>query len=267
MARKHFLVPLISTILISASGWADFESAAETYRMRNYAAAFQQFLPLAEQGDRRAQTIIAMMYKYGEAVEEDKAESFRWYSKAAEQGYAPAQFQLGEMYAEGIGVERNLEMAIAWLSNAADGGFAKAAARLSELDAGGHEVAAKKEPVPWSQPWNLRLPDDVRFGDKAAAPPTEPDEVTDIYRVQLGAMRSLASANRLWSIIRDPNRDLFNGLEPIFKSSLPGTKVLYRLQTGPFDSILTAKRFCDQLMDRGVTTGCLPIYSSDDSNS
>lgn len=261
------MLALCASMLISTHLWADFESAADAYRLRNYASAYLQFLPLAEQGDPRAQTIIAMMYKFGEAVEQDKVESFKWYGKAAEQGYAPAQYLVGEMYANGFGVEIDRSKAIIWLSKAAAAGYAKADNKLAELKGRPEFINAQRdEPIPWSQAWNLRLPDDIRYGVPAPAP-TKTEKNRDIYRVQLGAMKSLASASRLWSIVRDPNKDLFKGLEPFFKSDLPHKRIKYRLQTGPFDSLLTAKQFCDQLLDRGVTTGCLPILPHDDANS
>lgn len=266
MARKRWLLPLTVTCLVSLQSWADFESAAEVYRMRDYAAAFEQFLPLAEQGDHRAQTVIAMMYKFGEAVKQDKLESFKWYSKAAEQGYPPAQFQVGEMYATGVGVEMDMAKAIAWLSRAADAGFGQANDRLSELNAGGRPAEpAREDPIPWSQAWNLRLPDDIRYGS-AVSPPSKTEPTREVYRVQLGAMKSLASANRLWHIVRDGHTDLFQGLEPVFKATRPGVPVLYRIQTGPFDSISAAGGFCSRLIARGLATGCLPIPADDNSD-
>lgn len=259
---------MLAAIVISSQSWADFESAAEVYRQRDYTSAFRLFLPLAEKGDPRAQTVIAMMYKYGEATKQDVVESFKWYGKAAEQGYAPAQFQVGEMYNEGIGVAIDPGKALVWLSKAADSGFTKANDKLAELKTS-LAVSEKNEPKAWSQASRLRLPDDIRYGT-AVAPANATDKnselkIREIFRVQLGAMKSLASANRLWNAIRDRNRDLFEGLEPIYNSTMPGMRVLYRLQTGSFDSLRTAKQFCDQLIDRGVTTGCLPIQSSTDS--
>lgn len=259
---------MLAAIVISSQSWADFESAAEVYRQRDYTSAFRLFLPLAEKGDPRAQTVIAMMYKYGEATKQDVVESFKWYGKAAEQGYAPAQFQVGEMYNEGIGVAIDPGKALVWLSKAADSGFTKANDKLAELKTS-LAVSEKNEPKAWSQASHLRLPDDIRYGT-AVAPANATDKnselkIREIFRVQLGAMKSLASANRLWNAIRDRNRNLFEGLEPIYNSTMPGMRVLYRLQTGSFDSLRTAKQFCDQLIDRGVTTGCLPIQSSTDS--
>jgi len=261
----RFFLCLFAASLISIQSWADFDTAAKAYRLRNYTSAFQQFLPLAEQGDPRAQTVIAMMYKYGEAVEQDQEESFRWYGKAADQGYVPAQYVIGEMVAAGVGVEADKEKAIVWLSLAADAGFTKAIEKLADLKAGVESIKlSREEPIAWSQAWNLRLPDHVRYG----MPESSPNETDrEIYRVQLGAMKSLASAHRLWSIVRDPNKDLFEGLKPIYKSNPPGNQVIHRLQTGPFESLKTAKRFCEQLVDRGVTSGCLPVRSKNDSNS
>ena len=170
---------LIAAILIAAQSWAaqspaDFETAADAYRQRNYTAAFRQFLPLAEQGDSRSQMVIALMYKYGEGVDQDEAESFKWYARAADQGHAPAQFLLGEMYARGTGVEMDMQQAIVWLSKAADAGFAKAAEKLAELEAIPESIrSGRDEPVPWSRAWNLGLPDEIRYDGTVSSPPKD----------------------------------------------------------------------------------------------
>ena len=45
----------------------------------------------AEQGDAEAQAKLGEIYKFGEGVQQDDAESLRWYRLAAAQGNATAQ--------------------------------------------------------------------------------------------------------------------------------------------------------------------------------
>lgn len=231
---------------------ADFETAANAYRSSDYVAAYTEFLPLAESGDPRAQTVIGMMYKYGESVQQSYEESFRWYLLAAEQGYAPAQFNLGEMCAAGLGVEADREQAIRWFTSAAELGYSRANDRLLELNVSLDDpTISSDEIIPWSKNWNFTLPVKANL---ALASYTE-------YRVQLGAMASLSSANRLWNLIQGANTDLFGHLEPFFKRSDRDRGTVYRLQAGPFNTLADAKTFCAELELRGVQSGCLPLRS------
>ena len=45
----------------------------------------------AEQGYADAQYRLALMYDYGEEVEQDYSQAFKWYQRSANQGYANAQ--------------------------------------------------------------------------------------------------------------------------------------------------------------------------------
>ena len=54
--------------------------------------AFQDLLPLAEQGHEGAQIRLALMFRNGWGVSKDVAEAEKWYRKAAEQGDSDAQY-------------------------------------------------------------------------------------------------------------------------------------------------------------------------------
>src|SRR5208283_394967 len=77
------------------------------------------WLPLAEQGDARAQSNLALMYANGRGVPQDYAAAVSWYLKAAEQGDAEAQSNLGLMYVNGRGVPRDYVSALMWFNLAA----------------------------------------------------------------------------------------------------------------------------------------------------
>lgn len=52
----------------------------------------------AEQGYADAQYRLALMYDYGEDIEQDYAQAFKWYQRSANQGYSEVQYNLGWMF-------------------------------------------------------------------------------------------------------------------------------------------------------------------------
>jgi SPOR domain/Sel1 repeat len=239
---------------------ADFDSAADTYRNKDYSRAMEEFRPLAEQGDPRAQTVLALMYKYGEGTRRDLASAFAWYSKAAELGYAPAQYHTGNMLAEGIGVDVDVNAAITWLTRSAESGFSRANNKLEELNALKVTLDSPvDEYIPWSQSWDFNLPNRMRFNpdDDSAY-----SAVTPIpnYRVQLGAMSSKRSAEQLWLQLSSDNPALFAGRSLLVKESMRPDRAIYRVQTGPFDTRDEARSFCANLVNSSEKViGCLAI--------
>ena len=61
-----------------------FDQGAALYRDQNYAAALPIFLALAKQGDVQAQTVLAMMFRYGEGTPVDSETALSVYRLAAE---------------------------------------------------------------------------------------------------------------------------------------------------------------------------------------
>ena len=132
-------------LLATSSVFADsalFEKGAYAYKSGDYETALAVFRPLAENGDTRAQSILALMYSYGEGVPVDYRESARWYRRAAEQNSKVAQYNLGMLYLEGKGVEQNTDEAVLWLTKAAEGGHFRAQRELEKLDAGSYSSLA-----------------------------------------------------------------------------------------------------------------------------
>ena len=64
------------------------------------------WLPLAQQGDARAQFLLGSLYAQGHGVPQDYNAAAQWFRQAAEQGHVGAQFNLGVRYHEGRGVPR-----------------------------------------------------------------------------------------------------------------------------------------------------------------
>jgi TPR repeat protein len=114
------LIPLIGFAGCLVAG--PFEDGVDAARRADYAAVIRLWRPLAEQGDARAQTNLALMYDNGRGVLQDYAAAMSWYRKAAEQGDAAAQTGLGVMYANGHGVPRDYVSAHMWFALAAANG-------------------------------------------------------------------------------------------------------------------------------------------------
>lgn len=116
---KRICLALVLVVSLAVPAWADFQDGVAAYDRGDYATALQEFKPLAEQGDARAQNSLGLMYYHGQGVPQDDAEAVRLYSLAAEQGYAWAQYHLGLMYANGEGVLRDYVQAHMWSNLAA----------------------------------------------------------------------------------------------------------------------------------------------------
>ncbi len=100
--------------------WAqDFDKGERAYRSGDYATAFQEWRPLAEQGDVSSQYNLGLMYSNGKGIRQDDAEAVKWYRKAAQQGLAIAQNKLGWRYANGEGVIQDNVYAHMWFNIAA----------------------------------------------------------------------------------------------------------------------------------------------------
>ena len=127
------LAVVIALLFSAGSALADWEDGVAAAQRGDHATAFREFLPLAEQGNAKAQTNLGFMYNNGTGVPQNHTEAVKWYRKAAEQGNAPAQYNLGFMYAMGTGVSANNVRAYMWWSLAKAQGQVKAAGNLKIL--------------------------------------------------------------------------------------------------------------------------------------
>jgi TPR repeat protein len=111
----------IFTLLLtafSASARADaFADARAVYDKGDLATARTLFEPLAEQGDREAQTMMGHLM--GKAPHFDQAASATWYRKAATQGEAVAQFHIAF-----IALAYDTTEALDWFRKSADQDYA-----------------------------------------------------------------------------------------------------------------------------------------------
>lgn len=98
---------------------ADYSEGLDDYERGYYSAAKYIWMPLAEQGDARAQHGIGTMFDQGQGVTQDLTEAVKWYRLAAEQGYSLSEYNLGVSYYKGEGVSQDYEEAVKWFRRGA----------------------------------------------------------------------------------------------------------------------------------------------------
>lgn len=84
----------------------------------DYATRLKRLLPLANEGDVEAQTIVGEIHEKGLGMAPNYAEAARWYRRAAEGGSARAAVNLGNLFEHGLGVPKNPPEAAAWYRRA-----------------------------------------------------------------------------------------------------------------------------------------------------
>lgn len=81
---------------------------------------------LADSGDARSQTLLALAYRNGKSIPADRRAALRWGLAAAKQGDPMAQYLLGTFYQDGDGVPADPRQAFGWFEAAALRGNIKA---------------------------------------------------------------------------------------------------------------------------------------------
>ena len=77
---------------------ADLASGKRAYDAKDFATAFKEFTPLAEQGNADAQFFLGKMYLAGQGVLKDVNRGIKLFTASAAQGNAEAQLFLGSYY-------------------------------------------------------------------------------------------------------------------------------------------------------------------------
>ena len=88
--------------------------------------ALARVTALADSGDARSQTKLALAYLRGEKTRSDRPAALRWGMAAAKQGDPMAQYLIATFYAEGNGVAADPRLAFHWFEAAALRGNLKA---------------------------------------------------------------------------------------------------------------------------------------------
>ena len=120
---------------------ADYAAGLQAYDSGDFTTAYMEWLPLAKQGDAKAQHGLALLYETGRGVPvKDDAEAAKWYAAAALQGVAELQANLALMFAEGRGVKQDYKRAAGLWEQAAGKGVAVASYDLGLLYLNGYGV-------------------------------------------------------------------------------------------------------------------------------
>jgi TPR repeat protein len=115
-------------LLLTVAGLAhaDYDDGQKAYQAHDFAKALQEWQPLADAGNARAQLGMGVLYANGQGVEKNTQQAVSWFRRAAEAGNAEAQLHLGAAYYLGNGVARDYRQAVAWYGKAAQQGNADA---------------------------------------------------------------------------------------------------------------------------------------------
>ncbi len=132
MKRLAFVIAVFIAAMTPAQ--ADFAAGFAAYSRGDYEAAVSEWLPLAEQGDIKAQVGLGFMHEKGLGVPQDFTKAVRWYRRAADQGDNIARYNLGVMYGNGTGVLQDYIEAHKLFSLAAAGGNEDAKNSLSYIE-------------------------------------------------------------------------------------------------------------------------------------
>ncbi len=124
LRRRHALPDSFASLETAdqadqAQDRADDDAGYDAYQRGDYGAAYDAWLPLAEEGDAEAQFNLGILYDLGQGVAQSKARAAAWYGSSAGQGFAAAQYNLAVMLANGEGVPRNGVLAYALFDLAA----------------------------------------------------------------------------------------------------------------------------------------------------
>lgn len=135
-----------------APAQADYASADDAMRKKDYPKALQQCADLAKAGQAGCQMLLGQLYKYGWAVERDQGEAVKWMTKAADQGQVAAIENLADSYRLGWGVPQDFAKAMALFKTAAANGNTWAMSGIGTLHRLGQGVAKNpQEGLRWTR--------------------------------------------------------------------------------------------------------------------
>ncbi len=199
-------------LLASSALSASLEEGFVAFKQGDKELAHKNWLPLAIQGNVRAQFLLSVLYerwtersasrknakkwltaaanngfipaqfnlgnnylqgRYGKA---DNKMAAYWWEQAAVQGFVDAQYHLAMLYYQGDGIQRSPKEAVYWLKKAADSGYPEATAALVEMRAGRLVRTDKRGEVA-----NISYDDPMIVSTQLAATPASAaqDEPTD----------------------------------------------------------------------------------------
>ena len=119
---KKLLLIIIFAIFSTNVSAQDLDKGLEAYFSSDFATAWKELKPLAEQGNPKAQQRVGTMQEKGYGALQDFSEAVKWYTLSAKGGYFVGQYRLAEMYEKGLGVTQSNLLAHAWYNIASANG-------------------------------------------------------------------------------------------------------------------------------------------------
>jgi TPR repeat protein len=110
----------------------------------DYNKAFNLAEKSASAGDPEGQGFLSYLYSMGFGVDKDEKKAFKWMEKAAKQGSPKAQYALGVFYENGHGVKPDSDKAKQWFEKAAAQGYTAATPAPSKPKASEKSQKPKK---------------------------------------------------------------------------------------------------------------------------
>lgn len=137
------------------------KAGLSAFKAENYEAALNNLLPLAIDGNVKAQAYISQMFRDGLGVPEDRCVATIWAEKAARQGDLFGAWMLSFAYSGGEGIRKNPEMAYRWMKYAAMQGDEKAEENVEFMSSGlsSEQIAAINEDMKTWEPSKQAIPE------------------------------------------------------------------------------------------------------------
>ena len=109
------------------------QRCGDAYSKRQFADAQELCLERAEEGDRRAQTMLGIAFADAPVQQRNYELAAEWLNRAAAQDQRDAQWRLAGLYYRGRGVRRDLEEALFWYEEAARNGHIESRTTLGDM--------------------------------------------------------------------------------------------------------------------------------------
>jgi len=115
--RSAIYAPATISLFLALPVAADVRDGERAYRAKDYAVAYQELLPAAEDGDAEAQFLLSKVLYLGAGVsgtnkEADRAASDVWLHRAADQGYGKALVSIAQEFHDKYDYERAFDYSL-----------------------------------------------------------------------------------------------------------------------------------------------------------
>ena len=164
MNRRYLLVLVFCVLPLTVSAWLltseqrdqlSIQAGIEAIKSGDYARAFSQLMPLAEEGNPEAQYNLGWLYANGIGTRVDVPAAVHWWKQAAASNHAASQFSLGMVYLTGDGktIKKDVPEAIHWHMRSARNGYDEGQEMMRQLYKTRKRAVLKLYPDIATEPW------------------------------------------------------------------------------------------------------------------